>query len=185
MSDTEIKDWEDKVKSAVLYRDSTLSTVSEKMKNIMSQGYEVNGKTMYLSSFGVETLDYFTALDNEKNEYHINGDSDDTDVSGKTNTLEYMIDTDPDSVTSFFTQLSQNLYTSLQNLMGSTTQSSAFTLYDDKQMATDYTDYTTKISDQEEAVTDLEDYWYDKFSSMETALAKINSKSSSISSMLS
>jgi flagellar hook-associated protein 2 len=69
--------------------------------------------------------------------------------------------------------------------MGSTTQSSAFTLYDDKQMATDYTDYTTKISDQEEAVTDLEDYWYDKFSSMETALAKINSKSSSISSMLS
>lgn len=185
MSDTEIKDWEDKVKSAVLYRDSTLSTVSEKMKNIMSQGYEVNGKTMYLSSFGVETLDYFTALDNEKNEYHINGDSDDTDVSGKTNTLEYMIDTDPDSVTSFFTQLSQNLYTSLQNLMGSTTQSSAFTLYDDKQMATDYTDYTTKISDQEEAVTDLEDYWYDKFSSMEIALAKINSKSSSISSMLS
>ena len=185
MSDTEIKDWETKVKSAVLYRDSTLSTVSEKMKEIMSQGYDVNGKTMYLSSFGVETLDYFTALDNEKNEYHINGDSDDTDVSSKTNTLKYMIESDPDTVTSFFTQLSQNLYTNLQNLMGSTTQSSAFTLYDDKQMATDYTDYTTKISDQEDAVTDLQDYWYDKFSQMETALTKINAKSSSISSMLS
>lgn len=184
MSDSDIKDWEDKVKSSVLYRDSTLSTVSESMKQIMSQGYDVNGKTMYLSNFGIETLDYFTAEDNEKNEYHINGDKDDSSVNGKTNTLEYMIESDPDTVQGFFTKLSQSLYSKLHDLMGSTTASSAFTLYDDKQMETDYDDYTTKILEQEEKVSDLEDTWYSKFSTMETALSKINSKSSSISSML-
>ena len=185
MSDTEVADWEKKVKSAVLYRDSTLSTVSQAMKDIMSEGYTVNGKTSYLSSFGIETLDYFTAADNEKNAYHIDGDSDDSTVSTQTNKLKYAIESDPDSVTSFFTQLSQKLYSKLGDLMQSSTLSSAFTLYDDKQMASDYVDYTERIADQEEKVTDMEDTWYSKFSTMETALTKINAKSSSISSMLS
>ena len=185
MSDTEISDWEGKVKSAVLYRDSTLSTVSEAMKGIMAQGYNVNGQTMYLSGLGIETLDYFTAADNEKNAYHVDGDPDDMAVSTETNTLKYKIESDPDTVTSFFTQLSQTLYSKLGDLMQSSLLSSAFTLYDDKQMATDYSDYTKQITDQEQKVTDMEDSWYSKFSAMETALSKINSKSSSISKLLS
>ena len=103
----------------------------------------------------------------------------------QTNKLKYAIESDPDSVTSFFTQLSQKLYSKLGDLMQSSTLSSAFTLYDDKQMASDYVDYTERIADQEEKVTDMEDTWYSKFSTMETALTKINAKSSSISSMLS
>ena len=155
------------------------------MKGIMAQGYNVNGQTMYLSGLGIETLDYFTAADNEKNAYHVDGDPDDMAVSTETNTLKYKIESDPDTVTSFFTQLSQTLYSKLGDLMQSSLLSSAFTLYDDKQMATDYSDYTKQITDQEQKVTDMEDSWYSKFSAMETALSKINSKSSSISKLLS
>lgn len=44
----------------------------------MAGSVEVNGKNMYLSDFGIETLSYFTAAENEKNAYHINGDADDS-----------------------------------------------------------------------------------------------------------
>lgn len=74
MSDSEVEKYETKIKDALLRRDSNLSTVSSALKSIMSGGVDVNGKTMYLSDFGVETLGYFEAADNEKNAYHIAGD---------------------------------------------------------------------------------------------------------------
>ena len=77
MSEKEIEKWEQKIKDSVLRRDSTLSTVSSALKEIMMGGIEVNGKTMHLSDFGIETLGYWNAADNEKNAYHINGDEDD------------------------------------------------------------------------------------------------------------
>jgi flagellar hook-associated protein 2 len=51
-------------------------------------------------------------------------------------------------------------------------------------MSDEYDDYTDKISAQEDKLNDLIDKWYDKFSTMETALAKLDSKSSSLSSLL-
>jgi flagellar hook-associated protein 2 len=51
-------------------------------------------------------------------------------------------------------------------------------------MTTQYTNLTKTISDWEDKVSDKEDYYYSKFSSMETALAKLNSQTSSISSLL-
>lgn len=66
MSDSEVEKYETKIKDALLRRDSNLSTISSALKSIMSGGVDVNGKTMYLSDFGVETLGYFEAPDNEK-----------------------------------------------------------------------------------------------------------------------
>lgn len=83
MSDSEVEKYETKIKDALLRRDSNLSTVGSALKSIMSSGVDVNGKTMYLSDFGVETLGYFEAPDNEKNAYHIAGDPDDANTSGK------------------------------------------------------------------------------------------------------
>ena len=51
-------------------------------------------------------------------------------------------------------------------------------------MKTDYDDYKTKISDLEEKLADYEDKWYKKFSSMETALAKLQSSTSAVTSLL-
>ena len=183
LSDSEVEEWEKKIKDSLLRKDSTLSTVSDAMKTILMQGVEVNGKQMYLSDFGINTLGYFTAPENERNAYHIDGDADDSSTSKETDVLKAMIAADPDTVTAFFTKLSNKLYNSLTEKMSATTMSSAFTVYNDKQMKSDYESYTEKISKQEEKLNDLIDSWYKKFSAMETALAKLESKNSAISGM--
>lgn len=183
LSDSEVEEWEKKIKDSLLRKDSTLSTVSNAMKTILMQGVEVNGKQMYLSDFGINTLGYFTAPENERNAYHIDGDADDSSTSKETDVLKAMIAADPDTVTAFFTKLSNKLYNSLTEKMSATTMSSAFTVYNDKQMKSDYESYTEKISKQEEKLNDLIDSWYKKFSAMETALAKLESKNSAISGM--
>ena len=47
----------------------------------------------------------------------------------------------------------------------------------------EYNDYKSKISKQEQKITDYEDRYYKKFSAMETALAKLQSKESAISGL--
>ncbi|MDD6627691.1 MAG: flagellar filament capping protein FliD [Lachnospiraceae bacterium] len=183
LSDTEVEEWEKKIKDSILRKDSTLSSVSSAMSTALMQGFTVNGKTMYLSDFGINTLGYFKSAENEKHAYHINGDKDDSNVSGETNTLKQMIASDPETVMQFFSSMSTALYDTLTDKMSTSTMSSAFTVYNDKQMKSDYKDYTEKISKQEEKLNDLIDKWYSKFSAMETALAKLESKNNAVSGM--
>ena len=185
MSDSEVEKYETKIKDALLRRDSNLSTISSALKEIMSGGVDVNGKTMYLSDFGIETLGYFEAPDNEKNAYHIAGDPDDSNTSGNADVLKSMISNDPDTVISFFTSLSKSLYSKMSDLSKSVDGYRSYgNFYDDKKMTSDYNDYKTKISELEEKLNDYEDKWYSKFSKMETALAKLQSNSSAVTSLL-
>ncbi len=184
MSDSAVEEWETKIKDAILLKDSTLSTIASTMKKIIMSGVSVNGKQMYLSDFGIETLSYFTAADNEKNAYHIDGDADDAATAGNADKLKSMIASNPDTVVSFFTTLSKNLYSKLSDLMKGTEYSSSYTLYEDKKMKEDYDDYTSKIKDLEKKLNDYEDQWYAKFASMETALAKLQSNASAVTSLL-
>ena len=185
MSDTEIEEWEKKIKDSLLRKDSTLNSVADAMKTVLLQGATVNGKQMYLSNFGINTLGYFNAADNERNAYHIDGDKDDANSSVKQadDVLKSMIASDPDTVMSFFTSLANNLHDTLADKMSATDMSSAFTVYNDKQMKDEYKEYTEKIEKQEEKLNALMDKWYSKFSAMETALAKLESKNNSIASM--
>jgi len=68
--------------------------------------------------------------------------------------------------------------------MKSSSLRSAYTVYNDKQMNTEYSEYTTKISDWATKISDMENHYYSKFTAMETALSKLNSNSSSLSSLL-
>jgi flagellar hook-associated protein 2 len=81
--------------------------------------------------------------------------------------------------------LTSGLYTALDNKMKSSSLSSAYTIYNDKQMASEYSSYTTLISTWEDKISDMEERYYSKFSAMETALSKLQSSSSSISSLFS
>lgn len=185
LSDSDVEKWEAKIKDSILRRDSNLSTISSAMKNVMLQGAVVNGKQMYLSNFGIETLGYFSAAENERNAYHINGDEDDAAVSSKDNDLKAAIAADPDTVIAFFSQLSQNLYTELDKQSRSVDGVRSFgSFYDDKRMQDDYNDYKEKIKKQESKLTAMEDKWYKKFSAMETAMAKMQSNQSAVSSLL-
>ena len=181
MSDKEIEKWETKIKDSLLRNDTTLSGVMSAMTTAMSQAVEINGKKYSLSSFGIHTLGYLNAADNEQNAYHIDGDEDDTNTSGNADKLMTAISEDPDTVMQFMQQVTTNLYNAIGDKMKSTTLSSAFTIYNDKQMATQYTDYTKLIKEWETKISDKEDYYYKKFSSMESALAKLNSTQSLLS----
>ena len=185
MSESEIEKYEQKIKDALLRGDDNLSSVSSALKEVMSSGVEVNGKTMYLFNFGISTLGYFNAADNEKNAYHIDGDPDDSDTSGNADILKSMIATDPDTVISFFTKLSQNLYDKMSEMSKSVQNYRSFgNFYDDKKMQSDYDDYTTKIAELEQKLNDYEDKWYAKFAAMESAMAKMQQNASAITSLL-
>ena len=100
--------------------------------------------------------------------------------------LMNLLNSDPDTVTGFMKQITGDLYTALDNKMKSTKGlNSAYTIYNDKEMAREYSDYTDTISKWEDKLTDLEDYYYKKFAAMESALASLQSQSSSLSSLLS
>lgn len=184
MSDTEIEKWETKIKDSLLRRDNSLSSVMNAMMTSMSQSIEINGKSYSLSSFGIQTLGFLNAAENEQNAYHINGDEDDENTSGKEDKLMAAITSDPDTVIEFMKQLTTNLYKSIDDQMQSNDLRSRYKIYNDKEMDKQYTNLTKTIKEWESKVSDKEDYYYKQFSNMETALAKLQSQTSSISSML-
>jgi flagellar hook-associated protein 2 len=185
MSDTEIEKWETKIKDSLLRNDTTLNGVMMSMINAMSSSYEIDGKKYSLSTFGISTLGYLNAAENENYAYHIDGDSDDENTSSKTDKLMAAITEDPDSVINFMKKLTSGLYTAIGNKMKSTTLSSAYTIYNDKEMNSQYSEYSTTISKWEDKLADKEDYYYSKFSAMESALTKLQSSTNALTGMTS
>jgi len=184
MSDEEVEKWETKIKDALLRRDDSLSTVINCFKTDMMASITIDGKSYSLASFGIETLNYFTAADNERGAYHIDGDEDDENSASNTDKLKTMISTNPDLVTEFFSQLTSNLYKDLDKIMSRTDYRSKYSVYDDKAMKTDLSDYDTKIKEQEDYISKLEDRYYSQFTAMEKAMANLNSQQSALSGIL-
>lgn len=184
MTDSEIEKWEEKGKSGILRRDSTLSTLMSALTSAMSKSYTINGKSYALSSFGIKTLGIMNAEKNEQNAYHIDGDADDESTSGNTDKLMAAIIADPDGVTEFFQKLSSDLYDSLGKNMSSTTLRSYGKFYNDKELEKQYKSYSTTISDWESKIADIEDRYYKKFAAMESALSKLQSQTQQLSGLL-
>lgn len=183
MSDSEVEKWETKIKDAILRNDSTVGGVMNSMTTAMMSSYTVNGKSYSLASFGIHTLGYLNAAKNEQYAYHIDGDEDDSNTSGNKDKLLDMITNNPEDIEEFMKQLASGLYTALDNKMKSTNLSSAYTIYNDKQMTKDYSSYTTQIKAWETKIEDLENRYYKQFSNMEKQLAKMQSSTSSLSSL--
>lgn len=183
MSEKEIEDWENKIKDSLLRGDSTVNDVMMAMVQSMNTGFDIGGKTYYLTDFGIATGGYFDTEENERYALHIDGDPDDSLTGSKDDKLKSMIAADPEKVMEFFQKLSNNLYTSLYEKMGSTSLSSIYKVYNDKQLKTEADEWDKKIADLEAKLTEMEDKYYKKFSVMETALSKLNSRQSALSSL--
>ena len=185
MSDEEVEKWEGKIKDSLLRKDSNLNSLINLFKNGLSKSYEVNGTKYSLASFGIATLGYFEAKENEHGMYHIDGDPDDDSSKSKDDALKKMIASDPEAVSGFFTQLFKGVYTELNTSMRFIEGTrSAMKVYDDKLLQKEYDNLTNDIAAQEKKVQDMEDYYYDKFTAMEKALSKLNTQSGSFASML-
>ena len=185
MSDTEIEKWETKIKDSLLSGDSDVSTLASAMRNSMLKTYEVDGKTYSLSSFGIETLSYFEAAENEKNAFHIYGDEDDDSTSGETDKLKSMIASNPSAVSGFFTQLIGGLYDSMYKIQSESDNYTSFgSFYGDKRLQTEYDTQDEQVSKWEDYVAEIEERYYSQFTAMETALGELQSQQSSLSQLL-
>ena len=185
MSESEIEEWEKKIKDALLRNDDNLSNITSALTSVMAGGIQVNGKTMYLFNFGIENMNYMLAADNEKHAYHIDGDPDDTNTSGNADKLKSMIASDPNTVVTFFVELSRNLYSKMDELSKSVKDYRSYgSFYDDKKMQSDYDSYTSKIKSLEDKLNEYEDKWYKKFSAMESAMAKMQSSVNAVTALL-
>lgn len=183
LSETQLEKWEGILKTAALRRDGTLSSVMSSMKSALIKSYEIDGKSYSLSSFGIKTLGYFTAEDNEKANYHIDGDPDDESAKANPDKLKAALVSDPENTIEFFASVMKDLYQSLSDkLSKSTSTSSAFKVYNDKSMQSQYDSYTKKLSTWEDKIEDYREKYVKKFSAMETAMAKLQSQTASLSS---
>jgi len=184
LTDTEVEKWEKKIKDSLLRRDSTLNSVAETLRTAMAKSYTINGKSYSLSNFGIKTQSYLAAGKNEKSLYHIDGDSDDTLTKTRDDKLMAAINSDPEGVADFFSQLVKGAYQALDKKMRSSSLSSAYVVYNDKQITNELKEYKTKISDWEDKVKYYEDFYYKKFSAMEKAMANLQSSQNSLSMLL-
>jgi len=184
MSEEQIEKWENKIKDSLLRRDGNLNSVMNAMINSMSQSFEVNGERLSLSSFGISTLGFLNSAENEQYAFHIDGDEDDENTSGKKDKLRTAIEEDPDKLMEFMQKLMSNLYENIDQKMKSTELSSAYKVYNDKEMDKEQTRIAEMITKWEEKVSDKEEYYFDKFTQMEVALSKLQNQTSSISGLL-
>lgn len=184
MSDKDVEKWEEKIKDALFRRDQTLDSVSNTLKNSFIGAFEIDGKKYSLASFGIKTASYFMSADNEKSAYHIDGDSDDKLSSGTSDKLMAAIGSDPEGVAEFFNKLATNIYSNLDKKMKSTTLKSAYTVYNDKQMKTEYNEYSKTIKTWEKKIEEYEERYRKQFTAMEKAMSQLNSQQSQLSGLL-
>lgn len=184
LSDSEVADWEKKIKDSLLRRDGNLSTLITSMTSAMSSSVEIGGKKYNLASLGIKTEGYFNTTAATRYMFHIDGDPDDETSSANGDKLMSMLNSDPDKVIDIIKGVTNKLYDNLSKQMKPTTLRTYQTIYNDKAMATSYSDYTKKISAWEEKVAKIEDSYYKKFAAMETALAKLQSQQSSLAGLL-
>lgn len=181
MSDDEIEKWENKIKAAILRRDSTLGSLIDAMKNAMSSSFEVDGKKYYLSTFGIQTsTDY-----SEKGLLHIYGDTDDSTYADKDDKLLKALSEDPETTMKALAGIFQNLYDTMRNNMSSIPNvRSIYTFYNDKLLDKEQAEYKEQVAKLEKKLEDLEDKYYKQFSAMETALAKLQAQSNALAGLL-
>ncbi len=190
LSDTQIEKWEEKAKQGLLRRDSTLQTLLSGMRTTLNKGVTVtladgSTKTMTLASLGIVTGDY-----TENGKLHILGDEDDDQYSSETNTLRNLLESGSDivgqviggttSTSGVGTQMYDYLRKSMTRIEG---VRSTQTFYNDKTMDSEIDDYDDDIDKWDEKLKALEDKYYDQFSKMESAMAKLQSQQSYLSSL--
>ncbi len=179
MTESQVEKWEGKIKDSLLRRDMTLSSNISIMREGLSKSVTVNGKSYSLASFGITSVSY-----KEKGLLHIDGDKDDILTSSKDDKLMKAITDNPDAVMEVLSQLTSDLYKSMTEEMKSSPIRSALTFYNDKEISKTITDYKDKLDDMEDRLIDMENRYYRQFSAMETMMSKLNSQSSSLTSLL-
>ena len=184
LSETEVEKYEQKIKDGLFKGDETVSSIMSSLTQSMAQGITIGDTTLHLFDFGINTLGYFESEKNETHAFHIDGDADDEKTSGKADVLKGLIASDPDQVSKFFSKLSHDIYSKLDKLSSRVSGRRTYgSFFEDQTMKSDYTGFDSKIAELEEKANKYEDNLYSRFSKMEAAMAKLQSKTSALAGM--
>lgn len=180
MSDDEIEQWENKIKGALLRRDTTLGGIMSAMRSALQSTYkDEEGNEYSLSTYGIVTGNY-----TERGKLHIYGNADDPIYAANTDRLQAALNEDPDKVMNALSGIFTNLYTTLSDKCGKTSISSALTFYNDKQYSKDLDRYQKDLDTINSRIEEMRNKYYKQFTAMEKALATLQSQSSSLAQML-
>ncbi|MGY4716167.1 flagellar hook-associated protein 2 [Bacillus amyloliquefaciens] len=187
MTDKQIEQWEAKAKSGLLRSDSTLHNGLAEMRLDLYSTVTIDGKKYQLADFGIETSDSYTdqgklvIKDEAKLKQKItenpalvaklfNADSPDT-AKTKNPEEQGIARRLKDTLNKMQTQISKQ----------AGTESSVSTSF---AIGKSLNEIETNISNMKTKLDDIETRYYKKFSALDTALEKLNSQSSYLTSML-
>ncbi|MBP5250083.1 MAG: flagellar filament capping protein FliD [Lachnospiraceae bacterium] len=179
MTDDEVEQWETRIKDSLLRNDSTLSGIISGMRTSLQASFTTkSGKEYSLASFGIVTGNY-----TERGKLHIYGDTEDALFSTFDDRIQKMLAEDPDEVAEALGGIFTNLYTTLTDKCAKTSVSSALTFYNDKQYTTTLNEHEKKLKEMETKISKLEERYYKQFTAMEKAMSKLQSQTSSLTSL--
>jgi flagellar hook-associated protein 2 len=196
MSEDQVKKWEEKAKTGMLYRDDLLTGIARQIREMMyTEVVREDGSKISLHQIGIQTSNesgYIGKLQIDEDK------------------LRAALEKDPEAVKELFTKqagmpgitpkersarlkhegLADRLGDIIANAIdrdGSIWNRAGIekTLSDkNNTMYTEMSNYDEKISDMLEYLTDREDYYYNLFAKMEQAMAQSNQQMSSLMGML-
>ncbi|EGO62299.1 flagellar filament capping protein FliD [Acetonema longum] len=189
MSESEIKQWEEKAKSGMLSRDSTLRGLVEKMRSVFSSTIGgVSGDYRTLSSIGITATSYVTS-DGGVNSLSLKEGG---LLSVDETELKKALEKDPDIAQKLFATKSDttgnngfsvklnlvldDTVKSLQEVSGGSTLS-----MDNSNLGKQITRYNEQLDAMLKRLEQEEERYYKQFSAMEVAISKLNQQSSWLS----
>ncbi len=207
MSDTEIESWNEQAQTGLLANDMTLSAMIRKMRTAVMSS--VSGVTDTLTSIGITTSTY-----TEQGKLHIDEDTlkaaiaedpeaikslfTQSSASYSGTTTVRTLTSSERSVRTSEEGIAYKLYDILQDYVGTIRDTSGNkglllekagmendTSDTDNSLTTQLESLADKIEAEEERLDEVEDWYYDKFTAMETALSTLSSQYSIISSFAS
>ena len=182
LTETQLKQWEEKAKADLLSRDDRLNSIITNMRSILASSVSITkddgsvGK-FSLSSFGIVTGNY-----TEYGLLHIQGDEDDPDYADKTNKLKEALEKDPDRVMNTFAEIGTKLYDKITKMTDASNRTvrSYGNIYDDKTYTNKIDDYEDEIEKLQKRLEEIQDKYYKQFSAMEVAMSKVNATASQL-----
>lgn len=190
MTDSQIEQWEEKAKSGLLRKDPILTDIADSMRSAISSSVngiggdysaEDDGIGNYsaLSNIGITTESY-----KEYGQLHLDTDK-----------LKKAIAADPNSVYKLFSTkgtdsdtngVAYRLYDITKNGLTSVSDQAGISASTDdvSYLGMEIKKMKTNLSSLSDLLNDKKDYFYNKYNAMETALAKIQSQASTLSSYL-
>lgn len=186
MSEDEIENWEEKAKQGVIYNDSTVTSIMSKLRSIMYSSVTLDdGSKFGIYSMGIKTSDDYS----EHGKLEIDEDA-----------FDEAFENNEDAIIKLFTDTDSGIMKQLDTVLdgavkssGSSENRGSLIRKAGKANSTVTTDSTIykemqrvqeRMSDLQDKYEEKEEYWWEVFTNMESALSDLNSQTSYLSSYL-